>query len=111
MVTTNNSEGHDHDINSFQLNGGTLESTTEGSIIVWNGTASLETDDGLYTDVPISVKIIDESPITVSIDTQSNSITPKWLPGGGLISVWIDPEAIEDHFGNTPVYGGIRAQD
>jgi hypothetical protein len=108
LVTTNNSEGHEHNINSFQLKDGSLESTAEGSTLVLNGTVSLETDDGAYTDVPISVKIIDESPITVSIGPQSNNIIYKWLPGGGLFSVWIDPEAVEDHFGNTPVYGGIR---
>jgi len=87
---------------------GYLNSTTDGSTLVFNGTVSLETDDGLYTDLPISVKMLDESPLTVSIDRQSSNLIPKWEPGGGLISVWIDPEAIEDHFGNTPVYGGIR---
>jgi hypothetical protein len=107
MATTNNSDRHEHKIDSFQLTDGSLESSGEGSTLVLNGTVSIETDESRYTDVPISIKIMDESPIIVSINSQSN-IMPKWQPGGGLISLWVDPNAIEDHFGDTPVYGGIR---
>ena len=78
-------------------------------MIVFNGTASVETDVGLYSDVPISIKIYDEGPAIVSIDTQTNEIKPQWIPQGGTIGILID-ERIEDHFGNTPVYGNVKRE-
>ena len=44
---------------------------------MFNGTGTVETDVGLYSDVPISIKIIDDGPVIVSIDTQTNEIKPQ----------------------------------
>jgi hypothetical protein len=106
---TDNSAGHEHKISEFKLTSSSIGSSEEGSEIVFNGTASIETDVGLYSDVPISIKIYDEGPVIVSLDTQTNEIKPKWIPRGGTFSVLID-ERIEDHFGNTPVYGGVKGE-
>ena len=76
---------------------------------MFNGTGTVETDVGLYSDVPMSINIIDEDPIIVSIDTQTNEIKPEWIPGGGTIGVLID-ERVQDHFGSTPIYGGIKRE-
>jgi hypothetical protein len=104
---TDNSQGHKHEISDFKLVNRSISSGSEGSTIVLNGTATMETDVGLYSDVPISIRIIDEAPAILSIDTQTNEVEPQWIPGGGTISVLVD-ERVQDHFGNTPVYGDIK---
>jgi hypothetical protein len=109
MKGTDNSAGHEHKISEFKLASNSFESSEEGSQISYNGTASIETDVGLYSDVPISIKIIDEGPAIVSIDTQTNEIEPQWIPEGGTVHVLID-ERVEDHFGNTPVYGNVERE-
>ena len=109
MRGTDNSAGHEHKISEFKLNRSSIGSNEDGSVIVYNGTALVETDVGLYTDVPMSIRIVDEAPAIVSIDTQTNEIRPEWIPGGGTIGVLID-ERVEDHFGNTPVYGDVKRE-
>jgi hypothetical protein len=109
MRGTDNSQGHEHKISEFRLMNSSIASDESGSVIMFNGTALVETDIGLYSDVPISIKIIDEGPIIVSIDTQTNQIKPQWIPRGGTVSVLID-ERVEDHFGSTPVYGNVRRE-
>jgi hypothetical protein len=109
MRGTDNSAGHEHMISEFMLNRSSIGSSEGGTEIVFNGTASVETDVGLYTDVPVSIGIIDEAPAIVSIDTQTNEIRPQWIPGGGTISILID-ERVEDHFGSSPVYGDVRRE-
>jgi hypothetical protein len=109
MRGTDNSEGHEHKLSDFELTNRSTDSSNEGSTIVFNGTASIETDVGLYSDVPISIKILDEAPAIVTIDAQTNEIKPQWIPRGGTISLLID-ERIEDHFGDTPVYGNVKRE-
>ena len=107
MKGTDNSDEHEHKISEFKLTNSSIGSSEEGSEITFNGTGTIETDIGLYSDVPISIKIYDQGPAIVSIDTQTNEIKPQWIPNGGTISVLID-EKVQDHFGNTPVYGDIK---
>jgi hypothetical protein len=107
--TTNNSQGHDHKISNFHLVNSSINSSGKGSIIVLNGTASVETDMGLYSDVPISIRIVDAAPAILSIGTQSNEVKPQWVPQGGTIALLID-ERVQDHFGNKPVYGDIKRE-
>jgi hypothetical protein len=109
MRGTDNSAGHEHKISEFKLARSSVESSEGGSQFTFNGTGSVETDVGLYSDVPVSIRLYDEGPAIVSIDTQTNEIKPQWIPGGGTISVLID-ERVEDHFGNTPVYGGVKEE-
>ena len=84
-------------------------SSQEGSEIVFNGTATIETDVGIYSDVPVSVRINDEGPAIVSINTQTNEVKPQWIPQGGTISVLID-EKVDDHFGSTLIYGDVKEE-
>jgi hypothetical protein len=109
MRGIDNAGGHEHKVSEFKLISSSIGSSEDGSEIIFNGTGSIETDVGLYSDVPISIKIYDQAPAIVSIDTQSNEISPQWIPEGGTVSVLID-ERIEDHFGNTPVYGSVRRE-
>jgi hypothetical protein len=109
MRGTDNSAGHEHKISNFKLMRSSVGSSAEGSEFVFNGTATIETDVGLYSDVPVVVRINDEGPAIVSINTQTNEVKPQWIPQGGTISVLID-ERVEDHFGSTPVYGGVKEE-
>jgi hypothetical protein len=106
---TDNSGRHEHKISEFKLLNRSFSSGSEGSEFVFNGTGSVETEVGLYTDVPISIKMTDRDPAIISIDTQTNEIKPEWIAGGGTIGVLID-ERVEDHFGNTPIYGDVKRE-
>jgi hypothetical protein len=106
---TDNSQGHDHKISDFNLVNRSINSSSKGAIILLNGTATIDTDVGVYHDVPISIRIVDAAPAILSIGTQSNEVKPQWVPQGGTIALLID-ERVQDHFGNTPVYGDIRKE-
>jgi hypothetical protein len=106
---TDNLDEHEHKVSEFRLSNSSVKSGIEGSEFVFNGTGSVETDIGLYTDVPVSIKITDKAPAIISIDTQTNKINPQWLPGGGTIGLTIG-EKVEDHFGKTPIYGNVRRE-
>jgi hypothetical protein len=83
MVMTNGSAMHDHRIYDFVL---TNMSMPNNSTTVFNGTATITMRQGPVTDVPLSIKAMDNN----------------------AVSVWIDPTKIQNHFGNTPIFGTIE---
>jgi hypothetical protein len=83
MVMTNGSAMHEHRIYDFKL---TKVSMPNNSTTVYNGTATVTMRQGPVTDVPMSIKAMDNN----------------------AISVWIDPTKIQNHFGNTPIFGTIE---
>lgn len=109
MRGTDNSAGHSHEVSDFKLDKMSVDSTDEGSVLTFDGTATIETPVGLNTEVPIRIKLTDSSQIFLSSNAQSGLVEPKWVPKGGVISLAID-QKINDHFGNTPVYGNIRKE-
>jgi hypothetical protein len=82
MVMTNGSAMHDHEIYDFTL---ADISKTNNSTIVYNGTATITMRQGPVPDVPISIKTIDDN----------------------TISIWADPTKLNNHFGDTPIFGII----
>jgi hypothetical protein len=106
---TDNSQGHGHKISNFNIVSRSISSYSEGSTIVFNGTASVDTDVGLYSDVPIIIRITDKAPTIISIDMQSNEIEPNWIPGSISNGVLVD-ERVQDHFEVTPVSGDIKKE-
>jgi hypothetical protein len=52
---------------------------------VFNGTATITMKDGPVDNVPVSIKRIDNN----------------------VISIWADPTKVNNHFGNTLIYGAI----
>jgi hypothetical protein len=82
MVMTNGSAMHDHEIYDFTL---ADISKTNNSTIVYNGTATITLRQGPVPDVPISIKTMDNN----------------------TISIWADPTKVNNHFGNTPIFGII----
>jgi hypothetical protein len=55
----------------------------KGNTTTFNGTATVSLKKGPVTGVPISIKLM----------------------GDSAVSIWVDPSKTENHFGNTPIYG------
>jgi hypothetical protein len=83
MVMTNGSAMHDHRIYDFKL---TNMSMPNNSTTVFNGTATITMRQGPVTNVPLSIKAMDNN----------------------AVSIWVDPSKIKNHFGNTPIFGTIQ---
>src|SRR5215208_2171342 len=83
MVMTNGSAKHDHEIYNFRL---TSMSNPNNTTSVFNGTATITMKQGPVENVPVSIKRIDNN----------------------VISIWADPTKVNNHFGNTPIFGTIE---
>ena len=83
MVMTNGSALHDHEIYDFKLTNMTMPNNTT---TVYNGTATITMRQGPVTNIPVSIKSMESS----------------------VISIWADPAMINNHFGNTPISGTIE---
>lgn len=82
MVRTNGSAMHQHQIYNFTL---TEISMPENGTAVFNGTSTITLKDGPVSNVPTSVTDM----------------------GNNALSIYLDPAAVNNHFGNTPIYGTI----
>ena len=80
MIMTNGSAMHTHTIADFILKNKSMPNKTT---TVFNGTASASLKEGIVTDVPISIKVMNNR----------------------VISIWLDPAKVKDHYGNTPIFG------
>jgi hypothetical protein len=83
MVMTNGSAAHNHMIYNFTL---TDISMPNNSTTVYNGTATITMRQGPVPNVPVSIKAMNNN----------------------VISIWADPAKVNNHFGNTPVFGTIE---
>ena len=83
MVMTNGSAMHDHKIYDFTL---TDMSMPNNSTTVFNGTATITMRQGPVPDVPVSIKAMENN----------------------AVSIWVEPTKIQNHFGNTPIFGTIE---
>lgn len=83
MVMTNGSALHDHEIYDFRLTDMTMPSN---STTVYNGTATITMREGPVPNVPVSIRTMDNN----------------------VISIWADPTKINNHFGNTAIFGIIQ---
>jgi hypothetical protein len=79
MVKLDGTVKHRHTVSSSKL--------IEGSAptLEFNGTATISDIEQSFTNVPISIKIMNED----------------------AISLWINPSSTANHFGNTPIYGTV----
>jgi hypothetical protein len=85
MVMTNGSVMHDHEIYNFKL---ASTSNPNNTTSVFNGSATITMRQGPVENVPVSINRIDNN----------------------VISMWADPTMINNHFGNTPIFGTIEKQ-
>jgi hypothetical protein len=82
MVMTNGSAMHDHEIYDFSL---TDMSMPNNSTTIYNGTGTITMRQGPVPNVPLSIKTMDNN----------------------AVSIWVDPTKIDNHFGNTPIFGTV----
>jgi hypothetical protein len=82
MVRTNGSALHQHQIYNFTLTGMSMPNNTT---MTYNGTGTITMREGPVHDVPMSATVME----------------------GDVISLWLDPSKIDNHFGDTPIYGTV----
>jgi hypothetical protein len=80
MIRLNGTAGHTHTITNFVL---ANMSQPNNITKVFNGTSTASMREGPVTDIPITIRIM----------------------GDKVISIWLDPSRVENHYGNTPIYG------
>jgi hypothetical protein len=78
MVMKDGTAKHRHQIYDFDLTEWTADETTA----TFEGTATITQRDGPVEDVPVTIKILNDSVAEISIDT-----------------------SVIDHFGDSPIYG------
>ena len=83
MIMTNGSAMHNHEIYDFTL---TDMSMPNNTTIVYNGTATITMRQGPVPNVPVSIKTMDNN----------------------AVNIWFDPTKINNHFGNTPIFGTVE---
>lgn len=82
MVLLNGTATHTHTITNFIASN---SSQQNNSTFIFNGTATASMREGPITEIPTDINII----------------------GNKVISKWLDPSMMDNHYGNTPIYGII----
>jgi hypothetical protein len=83
MVMLNGSALHQHSIYNFTL--ADIMKIDDNNYQA-NGTATVTMKDGPVNNVPLSIKSMNNN----------------------VISIWVDPTKVNNHFGNTPLFGLIQ---
>jgi WD40 repeat protein len=83
MVLLNGSAMHEHQLYNFSQTTSAYNATSNST--TFNGTITVTLRDGPHPDVPTSIKIMQND----------------------AISVWLDPASVDNHFGNTPIFGTV----
>jgi hypothetical protein len=82
MVKLNGTANHTHTITNFVLSNMSMPNNMTR---IFNGTSTASLKEGPVTDIPTSIRIM----------------------GDKVISIWLDPSKVNNHFGNTPIYGTV----
>ena len=82
MIMLNGMAAHTHTITNFVL---ANTSMPNNMTRIFNGTSTASMREGPVTDIPTGITIM----------------------GDKVISIWLDPSKINNHFGNTPIYGTV----
>jgi hypothetical protein len=80
MVKLDGTAAHTHTITNFVLANASMPNNMTR---IFNGTATASLKEGPVTNIPTSIRIM----------------------GDKVISIWLDPSKVNNHFGNTPIYG------
>lgn len=80
MVMVNGSALHSHTITNFNLS---KISSPNNNTKQFNGTVTASLRNGPVTGIPVSIKFL----------------------GNDVISLWLDPMKIKNHYGSTPIFG------
>jgi hypothetical protein len=82
MVKLDGTANHTHTITNFVLSNMSMPNNMTR---IFNGTATASLKEGPVADIPTSIRIM----------------------GDKVISIWLDPSKVNNHFGNTPIYGTV----
>ena len=82
MVKLDGTANHTHTITNFVLSNMSMPNNMTR---IFNGTSTASMREGPVTDIPTGISIM----------------------GDKVISIWLDPSKINNHFGNTPIYGTV----
>ncbi len=85
MIRTDGSARHTHSVTDFVLLNSSSESDTNS--ITFNGTSTVSMDDGPAEDIPTNIKMYNDN----------------------ILSIWIDPAGVDNHFGDSLNIFGIVA--
>ena len=86
MIPLNGSEAHTHVITNFRLSN--VSSNNENGTTTYTGNSTISTPKAAFEDVPTTIKV-----------------------SGEIISIFPDPSKVNEHFGNTPIYGVIATEE
>lgn len=87
MVLLNGSALHEHQLYNFSQTTSAYNATSNST--TFNGTITVTLRDGPHPDVPASIEIWQDN----------------------VISVWLDPVSVDNHFGDTPIFGTVWKHD
>ena len=71
---------HTHALTNFVLSN---SSNTNSNTTVYNGTSNISLKEGPVNAIPTGIKVVNK----------------------GVLSIWLNPESVKDHFGDDWVYG------
>ncbi|HYY86475.1 MAG TPA: hypothetical protein VE594_05160 [Nitrososphaeraceae archaeon] len=86
MTMLDGENSHTHALTNFNLANKSIE---QNSTQVFTGTSSVSLREGMAQGIPTTIKFIDDK----------------------LVTIWVDPAKVENHFGDTPIYGTISSGD
>lgn len=86
MITLNGSEAHTHVITNFRLSN--VSSNNENGTTTYTGNSTISIPEAAFEDVPTTIKV-----------------------SGEIISIFPDPSSVDEHYGNTPIYGVVPPEE
>lgn len=86
MIMLDGSEAHTHVITNFRLSN--VSSNNENGTTTYTGNSTISLPEAAFEDVPTTIKV-----------------------SGEIISIFPDPSGVDEHYGNTPIYGAILQEE
>jgi hypothetical protein len=85
MIMINGSQAHTHVITNFRLSN---ISSNENGTTTYTGNSTVSMPEAAFADVPTTIKA-----------------------SGQIISIYPEPSKVNEHYGNTPIYGAIVQEE
>jgi hypothetical protein len=86
MIPLNGSEAHTHVITNFRLSN--VSSNNENGTTTYTGKSTISTPEAAFENVPTTIKV-----------------------SGEIISIFPHPSSVDEHYGNTPIYGVVLPEE
>jgi hypothetical protein len=85
MIMLNGSHAHTHVITNFRLSN---ISSNENGTTTYTGNSTISMPEAAFEDVPTTIKV-----------------------SGEIISIYPEPSKVNEHYGNTPIYGVVLVEE